>query len=138
MKNRIYNLATLSVLLLFTLSFFSASAQNKSFVEKIDLTYKITNPDLTTDLDSYTRALDKANLSQYRLQNKSFTLKFESGIIVEVFSAENLLSKNIVIDQSYEYPEDFSSERYESVFNLASNDNIVEIRPVSNFKKTSK
>jgi hypothetical protein len=138
MKNKILNPAILSLLLLFNLNFFAASAQNYSLIEKENETYKIINPELITDLGSYTRALDKANLSLYRLQNKSFTIKFEGGVIVEVFSAESLLSKNIMIDQTYEYPQDFSSERYESVFSLAENDIIVEIRPVSNAKKTSR
>lgn len=138
MKNKLFNLAVLLLLLLFNLTFFAASAQNRSLVEKENETYKITNPELTTDLGAYNRALEKANLSLYRLQNKSFIIKFESGIIVEVFSAETLLSKNIVIDQSYEYPQDFSLERYESVFSVAENDVIVEIRPVSNAKKISK
>ncbi len=138
MKNKLFNPAVLSLLFLFSLGFFSASAQNQSLIEKEKETYKITNPELTTDLGSYTRALDKANLSLYRLQSKSFTIKFEGGVIVEVFSAESLLSKNIIIDQSYEYPQDFSLERYESVFSLAENDIIVEIRPVSNAKKTSR
>lgn len=138
MKNKLFNPAVLSLLFLFNLTFFAASAQNRSLVEKENETYKITNPELTTDLGAYNRALEKANLSLYRLQNKSFIIKFESGIIVEVFSAQTLLSKNIVIDQSYEYPQDFSSERYESVFSVAENDMIIEIRPVSNAKKTSK
>ncbi len=138
MKNKLLNPAVLSLLFLFNLTFFAASAQNRSLIEKENETYKITNPELTTDLGSYTRALDKANLSLYRLQNKSFTIKFESGVVVEVFSADSLLSKNIIIDQSYEYPQDFSSERYESVFSLAENDIIVEIRPVSIAKKISK
>ena len=133
MKNKLFNPAVLILLFLFSLGFFSASAQNQSLIEKEKETYKITNPELTTDLGSYTRALD--NLSLYRLQSKSFTIKFEGGVVVEVFSAESLLSKNIIIDQSYEYPQDFSSERYESVFSLAENDIIVEIRPVSNAKK---
>ena len=138
MKNKLFNPAVLSLLFLFNLTFFAASAQNRSLIEKENETYKITNPELKTDLGVYNRALDKANLSLYRLQNKSFTIKFESGVVVEVFSADSLLSKNIIIDQSYEYPQDFSSERYESVFSLAENDIIVEIRPVSNAKKISK
>lgn len=115
-----------------------ATAQNSQTREELNVTYKITNPELVTDLYKYEAALRKADLDSYRMQNESYIIKFESGLMVEVYSAEYLNSINRLSLEISSFPETFSPERFDSVFQLAENDYIVEIRPTASSKKISR
>jgi len=115
-----------------------ATAQSSGGKEELNITYKIQNPESVSDLEKYEAALKKADLNSYRLQNESYTFKFESGLIVEVYSAEYLKSIDKLIGEIDSFPKSFSPERYDSVFQLAENDYIVEIRPTSTSKKMSR
>jgi hypothetical protein len=112
-----------------------ATAQQASN-EALNVTYQIKKPELVSDISIYEVALNQADLNSCRLLNKNFEMKFENGLIVEVFSAQHLLSINkLNLDISL-FLEDFPSERYESLFNLTENNQLTELRKVSMNKKT--
>lgn len=126
-----------TLLLLLAINPFCAAQSNK-IVEDIGKTYKVINDDNYADLNDYIKALNNADLHHFRLRTKSFTLNFENGISFEIFSAEYLQSKGIEIGFLGSYPEDFSAERYFSVFQITNNGVILEARAISINKKTAR
>ncbi|MFZ5554668.1 MAG: hypothetical protein ACOZCO_16250 [Bacteroidota bacterium] len=109
-------------------------AQTNSSSEKNNVTYRIIDSEKYSNIDSYIRALDKADFSHHRLRNSSFIIRFENGPEVEIFSAADLQSKNLLKHEITFYPESYSEARHKAVFKLAENDNIIEVRPNENVK----
>lgn len=106
--------------------------------ESLNVTYQITNPEQVSDLTRYETALKEVNFDGYRLQEKSYFMKFESGLLVEVFSADYLQSIDKLTLEKSSYPVEFSAERYESVFKLTDENQLIELRNISINKKTSR
>jgi len=109
----------------------NANSQNIRQVENNNETYKILNAEKFTDVDNYIRALNKADFSHHRLRDVIFIIRFENGLEVEIFSAANLQSKNILAYELSFYPEKYAPERHNAVFKLGENDMIIETRPTS-------
>lgn len=128
----------LKSILVFTSLFFLFSTIGKSQtgiqIEKNNETFRLINPEKVENLDNYIEALIKADFSYHRLKNDSFTIRFESGLEVEIFSASNLLSKNMLQHDINFYAEKYPAERYTAVFKLGEGNSIIELRTSTNEK----
>lgn len=96
-------------------------------------TYVILDKGSVSDVQPYIDALNNANMHYHRLRDKRYTIIFDTGVTVQLFSAAELkaIGRNINLD---DYPESFDSKRVEPVFSLGSNKYIMEMhRNISKF-----
>lgn len=107
----------------FLLIGFFASAQERKEVK--EQTYAIIDNGGITNIQPYIDALNNSDMRNHRLQNKRYTIVFEKGVKVELFSAAEISKNGIQINVS-EYPENFDSSRQEPVFALGANNFIIE------------
>ena len=77
----------------FSTSIFSQEASSSVF-------FQITNNGSVGDIQPYKDAIAKANWNCYRLMTKRRTLNFDSGVIVELFSVDELSAKGNKVDTS--------------------------------------
>lgn len=108
----------------------SASAQ-----EQVNVTYRITDNGSVRDVQPYINALNNASMKYHRLRNTRYTIIFDTGVKVELFSAAELIAAGRRISLS-DYPDSFDSSRQEPVFSLGQNNYIMEMHhPVDKFHK---
>jgi hypothetical protein len=88
-----YNILLMSIIL--TLAIDNTYAQ-----EKNNITFRIKEKANITDLNQYITAMEKANFSCYYYKNKRRELKFDSGLIIELFSATEIEKQGITINYS--------------------------------------
>ncbi len=78
-------------------------------------TFSITEKGKAEDISSYTEALNKADMSNYRLLFQRVKIHFENGITVELFSAKELSEKGMKInlnDFREEFPANFQMPEF--------------------------
>lgn len=93
MKNTLLLLA-FSFLMIFNIK--ESSAQSKSTIKN---SFVIHGDDLGSDqLNFYTKSIEAADFEQFRLQTETVVLKFKNGFTLELFSAKDLVVKNIKPD----------------------------------------
>ena len=63
-------------------------------------TYRILNLPNLPDLSSYDNAMEEANFDSYRFIDKRRNLVFESGVVIELFSVNEVQALGIVIDET--------------------------------------
>lgn len=107
----------------FLLIGFFASAQDRKEVK--EQTYAIIDNGGITNIQPYIDALNNSDMRNHRLQNKRYTIVFEKGVKVELFSAAEISKNGIQINIS-EYPENFDLSRQEPIFALGANNFIIE------------
>ena len=95
-------------ILLLTLFIFNFSFSQE--VEKI--TYKFLNPEIVSNINDYKKAFSTADMSAFRYESKSNIIVFQSGLKVELFSANELKDKNLKLEL----------QNFRSVDQKASND----------------
>ncbi len=88
-------------------------------------TYAITEQGGVTDIQPYIDALNNSDMKNHRLRDKRYTIVFEKGLKVELFSASEISNSGLPINLS-EYPENFDSSRQEPIFALGLNNFIIE------------
>jgi hypothetical protein len=93
--------------------------------EKQGETFRITDNGSVLNVQSYVDALSAANMKNHRLKNKRYTIIFNTGVKVELFSAAELIANGRKIDLA-DYPEEFDSSRQEPMFYLGQNNYIME------------
>ncbi len=99
--------------------------------EQVNVTYRITDNGSIRDVQPYINALNTANMKYHRLKNTRYTIIFDTGVKVELFSAAELIAAGKHIDLA-DYPDSFDSSRQEPVFSLGQNNYIMEMhRPVT-------
>lgn len=114
------------------LFFFSISVKAQ---EQNNVTYQIVDNGSVKDVQPYINALNKANMRNHRLRNQRTTISFESGVKVELFSAQELQNAGRSINAA-DYPENFEITRQEPVFTLGQNNFIMEMHhPENKFTK---
>ena len=101
--------------------------------EHIGETYLVTNNGSVSNIQPYLNALNNSNMKYHRLKNSRYTIIFDTGVTVQLFSAVELVANGRTINIS-DYPESFDSNRFEPVFSLGANNYILELRR-SNSKK---
>lgn len=107
----------------FLLIGFFATAQDRKEVK--EQTYTIIDNGGVTNIQPYIDALNNSDMRNHRLQNKRYTIVFEKGVKVELFSATEILKNGIQINTS-EYPENFGLSRQEPIFALGADNFIIE------------
>lgn len=65
-----------------------------------DSSYKFLNPTSVNNLSDYELAFSTADMSQFRFKEKSNIIQFESGLKVELFSADVLVKNNLKVNYS--------------------------------------
>lgn len=114
-------------ILRFTLfTFFLFVLTNESTAQGKPGSYKIISSGSANDIAPYKSALDVADMDKHRLRSKRAVIKFDKGVIVELFSAEELLAKGYDIKT-----ETFDIEKPHRkdpiIFSLAENNYIIEL-----------
>lgn len=117
--------ASLKLIALFSflLLGFTASAQEQKEVK--NQTYTIVDNGGATNIQPYIDALNNSDMRNHRLKNKRYTIVFEKGVKVELFSATEISKNGIQINVS-EYPESFDLTRQEPIFALGADNFIIE------------
>ena len=79
-------------------------------------TFRIINLPNLPDLSLYENAMEEANFDSYRFINKRRNLTFESGVVIELFSVNEVQALGIVIDEtkatSDELPQGYTPPTY--------------------------
>lgn len=99
--------------------------QAQEHVEVKGQTYVITDNGSVKDTQPYIDALNNSDMKNHRLLNKRYTIIFKTGVKVELFSAAEISKSGLSINLS-DYPESFDSSRQEPVFDLGTNNFIIE------------
>lgn len=90
-----------------------------------DKTYIITDNGSVSDIQPYIAALNNSNMQYHRLKNKRYTIVFQTGVKVELFSAAEIITNGWKINLN-DSPENFDSSRQEPVFGLGADNFIIE------------
>ena len=91
-------------------------------------TYSIVQKSDVKNIKEYEKAMDDANFDSYRFIDKRRKLVFESGVVIELLSVNELKEKNIAVDESkaiLNLPKDYK----EPIFKLTDNGHIVAQYP---------
>ena len=79
-------------------------------------TFRIINLPNLPDLSLYENAMEEANFDSYRFIDKRRNLTFESGVVIELFSVNEVQALGIVIDEtkatSDELPQGYTPPTY--------------------------
>jgi len=79
-------------------------------------TFRIINLPNLPDLSLYQNAMEEANFDSYRFIDKRRNLTFESGVVIELFSVNEVQALGIVIDEtkatSSELPQGYTPPTY--------------------------
>lgn len=102
MKNKYFRILLLSGII-FTASadmFSQATIVESSSAQVTNETYRILNLPNLLDLSSYDNAMEDANFDSYRFINKRRNLTFESGVVIELLSVNEVKALGIEIDET--------------------------------------
>jgi hypothetical protein len=106
--------------------FFTSLAQESTFKEKLNISYAIQNISTIKNSEVYINALNASNMNNHRLKSDRNTITFEGGIIVILFSAEELLANSVTDIDPSNFPNQI--QRYSTpIFKLTDNNYIVEL-----------
>ncbi len=67
-----------------------------SFVSSVQITgktFRVISNGSVTETGAYETAFEKADMESYRYQNKRCILKFDTGVEIEMFSAQELITQ---------------------------------------------
>jgi hypothetical protein len=110
-------------LLSFFLMSYAVKAQDHKEIN--GQTYHITENGSVTNIQPYIDAMNNSDFKNHRLLNKRYTIIFQTGLKVELFSAKEISQSGLPITLS-DYPEKFDLSRQEPVFALGANNFIIE------------
>jgi hypothetical protein len=105
--------------------FLICAAHGLKAQEKNNLSYIIKDKGSVLDVQPYINAMANSDFRNHRLKNKRYTITFQTGLTIELFSATEMLANGLAVNPA-EYPESFDSSRQEPVFALAPNNFIIE------------
>lgn len=115
----------LKLVTLFAFFIIGSAVKAQDQKEVKEQTYTIIDNAGIKDLQPYIDALNNSDMRNHRLLNKRYTIAFEKGVKVELFSAAEISKSGRTINLS-EYPENFDLSRQEPVFSLAADNFIIE------------
>jgi hypothetical protein len=81
--------------LIFTLVFISALSH--SYGQKSDNSFVITEDAQVTDIALYEKALNNADMDRYRYLDSRRVIKFQKGVVIELFSANEMIEKGMTV-----------------------------------------
>lgn len=88
--------------------------------ERKDQTYRFVNPEIVNNLQDYETAFSTADMTKFRFSNKLNVIKFNNGLEVELFSANQLVANGVTVDSSKLLTSDPLNKGY-YVFGLSAN-----------------
>jgi hypothetical protein len=88
--------------------------------ERKDQTYRFVNPEIVNNLQDYETAFSTADMTKFRFSNKLNVIKFNNGLEVELFSANQLVANGFAVDTSKVLTSDPLNKDY-YVFGLSAN-----------------
>ena len=102
------------------LSFFVSFLLIASFSYSQENTYEVIENGSVNDLSVYTEAMNKANFDAYRFMSKRRLIRFKSGVVISLFSEQELLEKGFQITDSKAIPDEIILTN-EPIFELREN-----------------
>ena len=117
MKNKFRILLLSSIIFTASADIYSQSTIVESSATQVTTeTYRILNLPNLPDLSSYDNAMKEASFDSYRFIDKRRNLVFESGVVIELFSVNEVKALGIVIDEtkatSNELPQGYTPPTY--------------------------
>lgn len=88
-------------------------------------TYKIVKENNLTNVSDYITAMDKANFDSYRYVNNRRKLVFNTGLIIELLSVQELENSGIAVDASKAMVYDPKKLIQNPVYRLNNNGHII-------------
>lgn len=106
--------------------FFCLSISLHSYAQAKPGSFKVIDNGSVQNIKPYEDALGAANMDSHRLRNKRAVIVFDTGVKVELYSAEELkaMGHNIAPE---EFPLDKDPQAQIPVFSLAANNYILQI-----------
>ena len=102
------------------LSFFVSFLLLATFSYSQENTYEVIENGTVNDLSVYTEAMNKANFDAYRFMSKRRLIRFKSGVVISLFSEQELLEKGFQITDSKAIPDEITLTN-EPIFELREN-----------------
>ena len=102
-----------------------SAQENDGPRELKDKTYLIVDNGSVMNIQPYIDAMNNSNMMNHRLKDKHYTITFQTGVKVELFSAKEIIANGWKVQLS-DYPEAFDHTRDEPVFALGANNYIIE------------
>lgn len=84
------------------------------------------------DITAYEQALNSAELTKYRFQDKRFEMQFESNVVIELLSINELKANHIPYNENYLRT---TADRATSIFVLTDSGIIIEKMRVEHRKQ---
>lgn len=98
-----------------------------AFAFTITKSWVIVNPESVQNVADYEAALDKADLDKYRYVDKRNTLTFDTGLQVELLSANELTAAGLPVNLNKVRTSDPTFDT-QPVFKLGANGIILEVQ----------
>ncbi|TXB63442.1 hypothetical protein FRY74_12740 [Vicingus serpentipes] len=93
-------------------------------------TYKIIKTNKVQNLADYSSAMNKASFDQYRFFDKRRVINFESGVQIELFSANELKKNGVKVEDSISIKGDLPKDYIEPVFRINENGHVIMINQI--------
>jgi hypothetical protein len=122
------------LIMLFVAALLISSKNFTEYHEQLNVTYQIKNIEKISGAEKYISAMNKANFNHYRLRSVRQVIRFEDGVEVELFSAEELRKNGIQSVIPSDFPEKWGPEKDFGTFRLAPNDFIIELKELKSPK----
>jgi len=90
-QNNIVSSILLLLIVFISGSFFAQNKQEKTIKNSFVIHAKLP----PEKMKFYTKSIEAADFEQFRLKTQTVTLKFKNGFLLELFSAKEILVKNI-------------------------------------------
>jgi len=98
-------------------------------------TYRIINLPNLGNLTPYVDAMKDANFDSYRFLDKRRNLEFESGVVIELFSINEVKVMGIEIDETKATADEFPQGYIPPTYKLTSTGKIVAVHTLNPRKK---
>ena len=116
---------TICLLTLMVIGLNLKAQENDGPRELKDKTYIIIDNGSVMNIQPYIDAMNNSNMMNHRLKDKHYTITFQTGVKVELFSAKEIIANGWNVQLS-NYPETFDHTRDEPIFALGANNYIIE------------
>ncbi len=88
--------------------------------------YEVVESNNVTNIEEYESAMDKADFDAYRYVAKRRVLQFDSGVVIELLSVEELEANGVTVDRSKAKVFDPNMKESSYVWKLAPNGYIIQ------------
>lgn len=107
-------------------SFHILSSQLPTTVQGWEMKKGTFEKQSNAEIEKITKALNAANMDQFRLRSKRRAVQFSNGIVVELFSAEEMKQKGANIDPAF-YSESLPANYQEPTYDVTEGGHLIQI-----------